>query len=277
MYSSRRIPCLPFDERECEKQAGDKLAPTALSSSSPRSALAALALGTSTLGLFASPAAAQPTQYVPSEAFVSFADWTFVAIEGHANGTVSHNHLVAVSQTFAASTQSIVAVMYERQPDDSWIAVAWTEGDVAGVIPFLEGAFGIQPEHLHRLDPLGLPLAGEAYLSSPGAYQDGLFVWDPLAWALHLDPENRDALIEWLVEIGYPAADLPIEKNADAAGVVHTCLKTRDKTIFEEACRRYNALPPVLSPSPTCYSPIPIDDRVNWFTHPGCETCIVPY
>lgn len=204
------------------------------------------------------PAHAQPTTYIPSEAFVSLADWTFVAIEGHTNNAVTHNHLVAVSQTFAASADSIVAVMYERQSDDSWVASAWTDADVAGVVPFLEGAFGIQPEHLHRLDPLRLPHAGEGYLSNPGAYHDGLFVGDPLAWALYLDPDNRDALVEWLVEIGYPAADLPIEKNAMEGDCPTPCRLDHLRRTF----MYLEALPPDASPEDVAGAIGPDGDQV---------------
>lgn len=109
---------------------------------------------------------------------------------------------------------NIASIWYIRGQDDdsAWQAMAWDSQNQWDAVYRLKLDLGIGDEwdaNWPTKDPK--PVAPPSAPLSPVEYFKGVFITDPLAEMIAL-MEDRDELVESLVNLGYKAADVPLEK-----------------------------------------------------------------
>jgi len=125
-------------------------------------------------------------------------------------GTTEVRNIVAVAKAVQLEGDNLVAVWYKKT-GSAWETKSWTTGDVWEAIEHVKGGLGIADSEDERWETFGIPPSGGTGQAGSG-YAGGVMSGDPLAELVDLSPD-RDAIIELLTQAGYPAADIPIDKD----------------------------------------------------------------
>lgn len=158
-------------------------------------------------------ARAAVAQMVVSATQIQIGDWTLAPIlTGSGQEQRVHSFLALLDQD-AAAGENITAVWYIRgiNDDSDWQPKAWSSQDQWDAINAVKAELGIDDEsdlYWPTKDPK--PVLSPPLLE-PVDYIKGVLALDPLAGMIAV-MEDRDELIEHLVELGYKAADVPLEK-----------------------------------------------------------------
>ncbi len=143
--------------------------------------------------------------------------WRFVPIIQQSGGVTTVQSFLALAGLSDVSGDNLVAVWYQRVPGGTtWVTQSWASTDQAVIIASVRAELGIPPEEDYRWGADGewsLPLLFDPAIKEQ--YVNGVLITDPLAWALTQAPDLRAALLPLLVNAGYPAAQVPIEKLAE--------------------------------------------------------------
>lgn len=144
-------------------------------------------------------------------------NWTFVPImsTSPSSGTPRVRDFLALAHKPSVASGSIVSVWYHRQNDsDEWTMKAWTEESQWAAIEGFKASLGIVGVS-DDVWPTADAKSGVVTGSTPAPYAKGVMLSDPLGAVLAVTPE-RDAVVSFLADIGYKAADVPVEKLAVA-------------------------------------------------------------
>jgi len=217
-------------------------------------------------------------------------------------GALAHVHsFLALLDKDTVTGNNITSIWYIRGADDNsaWQAMAWDSQSQWDAIYRLKLDLGIGDEWDSRWatkDPKpGTPPASPP---SPVEYIKGVFTTDPLAGMIAL-MVDRDELVEILVNLGYKAADVPLEKAlvvgecqdryvltsfaktiegveasatssvADGVAAGHAYLATKCAAI----CFPYVTVGPWVPTSPITWTPAPWVFIFCTPTVGGCSSC----
>jgi hypothetical protein len=136
--------------------------------------------------------------------------WTMHPVYATDNGTLTGVvGFLALADRTAVSGENLIAVWYAHQ-GTTWTSTAWTMPDPCQAVRAVKHLMGIPDAQDHRWD---LPCLGEGGQepAPPGEpYTNGVLDNDPLAFLVHSAPD-RNAIIRLLVQLGYPAANIPVD------------------------------------------------------------------
>lgn len=139
-------------------------------------------------------------------------NWTFVPVlvseTENAPGKVVEFLALADKQTVAPG--SIVAVQYTRLAGtDEWSMQAWTEENQWVAIEHFKTAYGMSVPDTSwpTIDPKPQSVPNV----NPVPYAKGVLLSDPVAPLVAVSAE-RDAIVAFLADAGYQAADVPVER-----------------------------------------------------------------
>lgn len=143
--------------------------------------------------------------------------WTFKPLVRTSSSSPARVVAIAAfaddSTTFGSN---LAVVLYERVPgSNSWTSKTWEETDQAAIIKSIKAGHGI-PDSDDRYWEVKSPVEITGAATTTAEVVDfvkGLKADDPLA-ALPLD-EDRDTVLQWLKDAGYPSAVVPFDKSTD--------------------------------------------------------------
>ena len=163
-----------------------------------------------TLALVPGSASAQTFRLAPVN--VEEGAWYFQPILRSDLGRV--DSIVALAKNGAVSGNNIVAVWYQRGAEDTsaWTAKSWRTSSVEEAIKSVKSTLQL-PDSDDVLWPVGDKTVMNAIPApeNPAEYYKGLLADDALA-ALVISSPDRDFIVSVLVDVGYKAADIDIEK-----------------------------------------------------------------
>lgn len=144
----------------------------------------------------------------PSGNSYSDRDWTLIPIGVEESGELSVKGVLAILDPSAVVGDNIAAIWYEPPiaGGDAWKAHAWTDNPTEA-IKYVKARFQISD----MWDPMfGVGAVPSGSFSEPQAYSNGLLIDDPY-FAITLSA-HRDVAVSFLADIGYSAADIPMER-----------------------------------------------------------------
>ncbi len=179
-------------------------------------------------------------QFAVSDMKTSLGDWSFKPVYRLASGTGPEGDVSVVGILATLDSpwvgMNIVAVYYSRDAEATggWSARAWCGSSPWGAVASIKAMYGI-PDSLDVLwdvqpEPGAVP--------APGApYTRGFHATDPIASAINaLECGHRGEVLEALVAGGHAAAQVPVERESDAA--LHAWLLNR-ASYFEAAIGKH--------------------------------------
>ncbi|MFN7020011.1 MAG: hypothetical protein ACK4WH_01620 [Phycisphaerales bacterium] len=121
---------------------------------------------------------------------------------------------LALANSGTTFATNLVAVWYVNTPG-GWITKSWASSDPWVDIKAVKLELGISGLEDERWS---IPGDGShvAQIEQPVDYVKGLLSFDPLASLVAVSPD-REFLIQVLTSVGYPAADVPVDKGDDCA------------------------------------------------------------
>jgi hypothetical protein len=145
---------------------------------------------------------------------IEMQSWTITPLlqrsEGAADEVVG---FLAVAKHDSISGRNLSTLWYARTPA-GWHSFSWKDTGSGEAVAWLKESLGLNDNDMALLgcsSPSGPTLPP----SPPTPYSDGLLVDDPLHDELRHSPD-RDELIALLVNLGYPAADIPLDWGTPA-------------------------------------------------------------
>lgn len=148
------------------------------------------------------------------------------------------DNFLAIANTSSIGGQNLVAVWYNRQ-GGAWQAKSWETNNPWEAIESVKDALSLSSTEDERWD-VAPSTSSTTPAPSASAYSSGLLSDDPLADFVLSSPD-RDLLIEMLSASGYPAADIPIDKEDECttdekldalAGEAIAMISSGDETVL---------------------------------------------
>lgn len=141
---------------------------------------------------------------------VVLGDWHLVAItRDGANDTRAVHSVLALRDKTAAVGDNIVAVWYQPGEGGSWSSKAWESNDQWRAIEAVKADAAIADQYDYRWPTMDLKYPA-IVPELPKGYEKGILTTDPL-FNVVVESPSRPEIISFLADIGYKAANVPIE------------------------------------------------------------------
>jgi hypothetical protein len=174
------------------------------------------------VGLLAAAAACGQTYY-PAKFEMAMDSWRFTPIVQMAEdaGADRVHSVLAWKASADGANGTIQAVWYLRDETSpcEWSAKTWEAATAVEAMNVVKTTLSIAAEYDADW-PLTLGGAGTGQIGTELVYDKGFYLNDPFAEFVNgLPGGERDGLVDFLVDAGYSAADVPIEKKEGSESI----------------------------------------------------------
>ncbi len=151
---------------------------------------------------------------IPFGGGIEIEGWRYTpVVSGQAGQKAVHSFVGLLNPSIAAGS-NVTAIWYVRQ-GGQWLPKAWASEPEWKVVESVKAELEIGPEFDDAWFIWGTPEGGEA-APVPEPYRSGFFFTDPIAELAQESP-FRDVLVEALMALGYPVADVKFERTSAIA------------------------------------------------------------
>lgn len=154
-------------------------------------------------------AQAQVTYHVASSKVIE-GSWRWAAIYSEDGADRQVHSLLAILNPSAKVGDNLQQVWYIR--GTPWTSQTWTDPDPWVAINFIKSELGIPDSEDANWEVC--TSSGTTQMAAPVGYARGVVATDPMALALASSP-NRNQLIQQLVAMGHPAANITLDSTDD--------------------------------------------------------------
>lgn len=161
------------------------------------------------VGLLMNRACAAQVLHHISQSQVQVGSWTFCAAYTTDAAGVDVDNLLALADLSTTTGENLIAVWYQRQPDNTWSSKSWDTADPVQAAKSFGTSLAVPDQELS--DWLKGP-SGAIVTIDAKDYSNGLLADDALQEIVDSSPDP-ESMVEYLVSLGYKAAITPADKS----------------------------------------------------------------